>query len=561
MSASLVAVIAIVLFFAGYRFYASFLASKVFKISDEERTPAHEMRDGVDYVPARKGVLFGHHFSSIAGAAPIIGPAIAVFWGWVPAVLWVVLGTIFMGAVHDFSALVISARNKGRSVGDIAGQMITPRARTLFLIIVYFLIFFVIAVFAYAIASLFVRFPASVLPVNLEIVMALVLGFIFYRKRSGSTAATAIAHILLLAAIWAGTRYHISVPEVMGSSEVTWVFFLFAYASVACVLPVWTLLQPRDYLNSFQLIVGLGLLVAGIIALDPEMAAPAFNSAAVSHGAPIVPFLFVTIACGAISGFHGLVSSGTTSKQLDKMSHCHPIGYGCMLGEGTLAIVAILAVAAGFGGAEWLERYGTWEGAKAGGMTNFVLGASVFLEGLGIPSSFGTTIISVLVISFAATSLDTAARIQRLIVGELGAAYKIGFLQNRYAATLVAVAPAFLLAMLVQAPGRGLGSGGFVLWPLFGATNQLIAGLTLLVATIYLHKTGRPFIYTLVPMVIVILAAGASVVFNIVNFSDSLLLRSLSVCILILTVWLLLEAVMFIKRSRADAPLQSGGTG
>ncbi len=550
MSATVVAVFAILFFLLGYRFYAGFLARKVFGISDDEKTPAHEFNDGVDYVPAKKGVLFGHHFSSIAGAAPIIGPAIAVYWGWVPAILWVVLGTVFMGAVHDFSALVISARNRGRSVGDIAGDLMTPRVRTLFLIVVYFLIFFILAVFAYAIAVLFVKFPSSVLPVNLEILMAVVLGFVFYRKRSGAGAATTVAHALLLAAIWAGTRFHITVPEIMGSQVVTWVFLLFAYSFVASVLPVWMLLQPRDYINSFQLVAGLGLLVAGIVVANPEIQAPAFNTQSVAGGGiPMIPFLFVTIACGAISGFHGLVSSGTTSKQLDKMSHCHPIGYGCMLGEGTLAVVAIIAVTAGIGGAEWIERYGTWASAKDGGLANFIFGASSLLGELGIPHELGAAFVSVLVISFAATSLDTGARIQRLIVGELGVAYKIEFLKNRYVATFFAVAPAFLLAVLVQAPGKGLGSGGFVLWPLFGATNQLIAGLTLLVATVYLWKTKKPFIYTLVPMVLVILAAGGSVILNIVNFSGNLLLQSLSVCVLVLTVWLLFEAVAFLRRS------------
>ncbi len=550
MSAAVVAIFAILFFFLGYRFYAGFLAGKVFGISDDEKTPAHEFNDGIDYVPAKKGVLFGHHFSSIAGAAPIIGPAIAVFWGWVPAVLWVVLGTIFMGAVHDFSALVISARNGGRSVGDVAGELITPRARTLFLVIVYFLIFFVIAVFAYAIAVLFVKFPSSVLPVNIEIVMALVLGFVFYRKKSGAGAATAVAHALLLVAIWAGTHFQISVPEIMGSQVVTWVIMLFGYAFVASVLPVWTLLQPRDYINSFQLVAGLVLLIAGLLVVNPEIHAPAFNTQSAGDGIPLIPFLFVTIACGAISGFHGLVSSGTTSKQLDKMSHCHPIGYGCMLGEGTLAIIAILAVTAGIGGAEWFDRYDTWATAETGGLANFIFGASALLGGLGIPREFASTIVSVLVISFAATSLDTGARIQRMIVGELGAAYRIHFLKNRYIATAFAVVPAFMLAMLAQYPGKGPGSGGFILWPLFGATNQLIAGLTLLVATVYLWKTKKPFIYTLVPMVLVILAAGASVVLNIVNFSGSILLQSLSVCVFVLTVWLLLEAVSFLKTGR-----------
>lgn len=547
MSAAAVAIFAVLFFFLGYRFYAGFLAGRVFGISDDEKTPAHEFNDGIDYVPAPKAVLFGHHFASIAGAAPIIGPAIAVFWGWVPAILWVVLGTVFMGAVHDFSALVISARNRGRSVGDIAGELLTPRVRTLFLVIIYFLIFFVMAVFAYAIAVLFVKFPSSVLPVNFQIVVALALGFLFYRRKARITVPTIAALALLIAAVWAGTKLGVTVPPIMGSEVATWVVILLLYSFVASVLPVWTLLQPRDYINSYMLTGGLCLMIAGLVISNPEIVAPAFNTESVD-GVPVLPFLFVTIACGAISGFHGLVSSGTTSKQIDRMTHCHPIGYGCMLGEGTLAVVAILAVTAGIGQAEWLERYATWDGAKSGGIANFVFGASALLGGIGIPREFAATIVSVMVISFASTSLDTSTRIQRLIIGELAAAYKVGFLRNRYAATVFAVVPALMLALLAQAPGRGVGSGGFILWPLFGATNQLIAGFTLLVATVYLWKTGRPFIYTFIPMVAVILVSVSSVVLNIFNLRGNFLLQALSVCILALAVWLVFEAASFLRR-------------
>jgi len=556
LNAALLAIIVLILYFLAYRYYSKFLANKIFRISDDEVTPAHEKNDGMDFVPSNKHVLFGHHFASIAGAAPIIGPAIAVFWGWVPAIIWVVLGTIFMGAVHDFSALVISVREKGRSVGDLAGILINPRARTLFLLIVYFLIFFVIAVFAYAIASLFVAFPESVLPVNFQIIVAVIIGFLFYKKGVPILWPSILALISLYVMIWVGTIVPIEIPAIMGSQIVTWIFLLLIYSFIASVLPVWTLLQPRDYINGHQLILGLGLLFIGLLIAHPEMQAPAINHNA-EGGVPLFPFIFVTIACGAISGFHGLVSSGTTSKQLNKMKDSRMIGYGGMLGEGALAMIATLAVAAGISRTDWLTHYETWDLAAKGGITNFVLGASTFLDALHIPTVFGETLISVIVISFAATSLDTAARVQRLILGELGTAYEIKPLKNRYVGALLAVVPALLLALLVEAPGKGLGSGGFLLWPLFGATNQLVAGLTLLIATIYLWKTGRPVIYTLIPMVFLIVMTIAAMIWSFKAFADNPLLLILSAIILALSVWLLFEAYFVYnsqKRSEIVIP-------
>jgi len=556
LNAALLAIIVLILYFLAYRYYSKFLANKIFRLSDDEVTPAHEKNDGMDFVPSNKHVLFGHHFASIAGAAPIIGPAIAVFWGWVPAIIWVVLGTIFMGAVHDFSALVISVREKGRSVGDLAGILINPRARTLFLLIVYFLIFFVIAVFAYAIASLFVAFPESVLPVNFQIIVAVIIGFLFYKKGVPILWPSILALISLYVMIWVGTIVPIEIPAIMGSQIVTWIFLLLIYSFIASVLPVWTLLQPRDYINGHQLILGLGLLFIGLLVAHPEMQAPAINHNA-EGGVPLFPFIFVTIACGAISGFHGLVSSGTTSKQLNKMKDSRMIGYGGMLGEGALAMIATLAVAAGISRTDWLTHYETWDLAAKGGITNFVHGASTFLDALHIPTVFGDTLISVIVISFAATSLDTAARVQRLILGELGTAYEIKPLKNRYVGALLAVVPALLLALLAEAPGKGLGSGGFLLWPLFGATNQLVAGLTLLIATIYLWKTGRPVIYTLIPMVFLIVMTIAAMIWNFKAFADNPLLLIFSAIILALSVWLLFEAYFVYntqKRSEIVIP-------
>ena len=550
MNAALLAIIVLVLYFLAYRFYAKFLADKIFRLKDDEVTPAHELNDGVDFVPSNKHILFGHHFASIAGAAPIIGPAIAIFWGWVPAIVWVVIGTIFMGAVHDFSALVVSAREKGRSVGDLAGFLVSPRARTLFLLIVYFLIFFVIAVFAYAIASLFVTFPQSVLPVNFQIVVAVIIGFLFYKKGVPILWPSIFALITLYGMIYLGTLFPIEIPTVFGSQIVTWILLLLLYSFIASVLPVWTLLQPRDYINGHQLILGLGLLFIGILVAHPQMQAPAINYNS-QGGVPLFPFIFVTIACGAISGFHGLVASGTTSKQLNKMRDARMIGYGGMLGEGTLAMIATLAVAAGISQTEWLVHYASWEQAAQSGIINFVRGSSTFLDALSIPPIFGDTLISVIVISFAATSLDTATRVQRLIIGELGNAYKIEPLKNRYVGAFLAVVPALLLAMLAQAPAKGMGSGGFLLWPLFGATNQLVAGLTLLVATFYLWKTKRPVIYTLVPMVFLVLITIFSMIWNFKVFMHKPLLLVLSAIILALSLWLLLEAYVAYKSQKS----------
>jgi len=549
LNAALIAIIVIVLNFLGYRYYSSFLSKRIFQLSDEEVTPANEFNDGRDFVPSHKQVLFGHHFASIAGAAPIIGPAIAVFWGWLPAIIWVCLGTIFMGAVHDFGALVISARNQGRSVSDLAGTLINPRARTLFLVIVYFLIFFVIAVFAYAIAALFVKFPSSVLPVNFQIVVAVLIGYLFYKKGVGILWPSIAALIMLYVIMWVGSIYPIHVPEIMGSQIVTWIILLLIYSFVASVLPVWTLLQPRDYINSHQLIVGLVIIFAGLFIARPEMQAPMVNINK-TNIVPWIPFLFVTIACGAISGGHGLVASGTTSKQLNRMTDARFIGYGGMIGEGTLAMLATLAVGAGIEHSVWLNKYATWQTAASGGIANFVEGTTYFLSALHIPEILGTTLISVMVISFAATSLDTFTRIQRLILGELGNAYKINILKNRYIGSALAVIPALLLAILLEAPGRGPGSGGFLLWPLFGATNQLVAGLTLLIITIYLRRTGKPVIYTFIPMVFLILITIASMVLSFGTFHHNYVLLILSAITLAFAVWLILEAILVLRNEK-----------
>lgn len=551
MNAAFLALIVFVSFSLGYYFYSGFLSRRIFALSPDEPVPSREFEDGVDYVPTKLHVLWGHHFASIAGAAPIVGPAIAVIWGWVPALIWVSLGTIFMGAAHDFSALVISARHRGRSIGDVAGSVVSPRVRTLFLIIISLLVWVVLAVFAFIIATLFVSTPSSIFPINIQIVVAMTLGWLVYKRGMPMFLPSLVCYVVLLIAIFYGGAVAEAVPFLTSIPVMTWVCLLLAYSFVASVLPVWLLLQPRDYINSHQLVTGLIVLSAGLFVLQPLIVAPALNPN--PEGAPsLIPFLFVTIACGAISGFHGLVSSGTTSKQLSRMTDARPIGYGGMLAEGFLGLMAVLAATAGFANsADWWQHYSSWGAANglAAKLDAFVSGGASFVAALGIPFETARTFMAVMVIAFAATSLDTGARIQRLVLSELSDAYGIKLLSNRFAAGAFGVGAALLLAVT-----QGNGQGGLALWPLFGTTNQLVAGVTLLIVSIWLKRQGRPYIYTLVPMLAVSAATAWAMLGNLVEYYadfESLWLLSLSgTLILALDLWIVFEGLRILRDAR-----------
>ena len=550
MNAAAVAAIVFVAFALGYRFYSGFLSRRVFALSPDEPVPSRELEDGVDYVPTRLHVLWGHHFASIAGAAPIVGPAIAVIWGWVPALIWVCIGTVFMGAAHDFSALVISARHRGRSIGDVAGSVISPRVRTLFLIIISLLIWVVLAVFAYIIATLFKSTPSSIFPINVQILVAITLGWLVYKRGLPMFLPSIVCYVGLLVAIFYGGSVAAAFPGLESISITTWVCLLLGYSFVASVMPVWLLLQPRDYINSHQLLTGLVVLSAGLLVLQPEIVAPAFNLE--PEGAPsLIPFLFVTIACGAISGFHGLVASGTTSKQLSRMTDARPIGYGAMLAEGFLGLMAVLAATAGFEDAsEWWTHYSSWGAANglAAKLDACVSGGASFVAALGIPFETARTFMAVMVIAFAATSLDTGARIQRLVLAELSEAYQIRPLTNRYFAGALGVGSALILAVT-----QGGGQGGLALWPLFGTTNQLVAGITLLIVSIWLKRQGRPYLLTLIPMVAIAAVTAWAMVGNLfdyyANFEELWLLSLSGTLILALDIWILLEGFRTLRQT------------
>lgn len=554
-------------FFLGYKFYSKYISFNLFEINKSISTPSESMRDGIDYYPTKKHILFGHHFTSIAGAAPIIGPCVAAYWGWLPAILWILIGTIFIGAVHDLGALVVSVKEDGRSIADIASTVISKRVRLMFLIFVLMLVWLVLAVFAMAIADLFVSVPTSVIPINVQIIIALAVGVLLNKKNMNTLLLSLGSVILLYFFIWVGSNNPVVLSNSASIVELKnyWIVLLFIYSAIASLVPVWVLLQPRDYINSHQLFIGLILLFLGVIIAQPTVSAPAIRPLSDPSTPGLFPLLFVTIACGAISGFHGLVASGTTSKQLEYISDARMIGYGGMLGEGTLALISTIAAVAGISlvghanlpsngyiaDLDWSQYYASWEHASGNKAAAFVLGGGALLMSLGIPESFANTLMAVFVISFAATTLDTATRIQRFILGEFGKAVKVNFLTNKYLATLIAVVPALFLAFWnVEDPTSGTSKqAGWILWPIFGASNQMLAALTLMVLTLYFWKRRKPVLPLLIPMVALTIITFSALIVNAISFygtNDTLFI--LTIMLIILIVWMLFEGLIRVFR-------------
>ena len=570
MSSITLVLIGLSFFYLGFRFYSKFIGNRIFGINDTNVSmPSKTFEDGVDYVPTKKHILFGHHFTSIAGAAPIIGPCIAAFWGWLPALIWILIGTVFMGAVHDFGALVTSVKEKGRSIADIASTTISQRARIMFLVFIIFLVWLVLAVFAMAIADLFVGIPSSVIPINIEIIIAIIMGYLLYKKKLDSLILSLIALSILYFFIWVGTLYPIDFTSSMNTQDAKnmWILILFIYSAIASLLPVWTLLQPRDYINSHQLFVGLGLLFLGIFVAQPIVDAPAIRSFSEPGTPSLFPLLFVTIACGAISGFHGLVSSGTSSKQLEKLPDARMVGYGGMIGEGTLALASTIAAVAGISlvgeanlpsvgvvsDLNWAVYYDSWAHASSNKAAAFVLGGGALLESLGIPMSMANTIMAVLVISFAATTLDTATRIQRFILNEFGLVTKIKLLSNRFFATAIAIIPAIILAFWnFSEPGTGaVRQAGWILWPIFGASNQMLGALTLMVLTLYYWQKKKPILPLLIPMLFILVLTFTALIVNAINFyNENIILFGLTILLIFLILWMVYEGIIKVLEIR-----------
>ncbi|MCA9243579.1 MAG: carbon starvation protein A [Phycisphaerales bacterium] len=606
----LVAVGAFVGYFVAYHTYGRWLARRVFQLDKNHVCPSVEVNDGHDYVPSNREVVFGHHFTSIAGTGPIVGPAVAVFWGWAPALIWVLLGSVFIGAVHDFGALVVSLRSRGQTIGDIAARMINPRARVLFLSILFLSLAVVIGIFGLVIAIIFANYPSAVLSVWVEVPIAVAIGWWVYRRGGGLLIPSLIALVIMYGAVAVGayllpidlTRLGLAADgvaaaeagqSVYANAVVIWTMILLVYCFFASTLPVWALLQPRDYINSHQLLLALGLLFAGLLVAPFTGAglpfvAPAINATPPADAPPIWPFLFITIACGAVSGFHCLVSSGATSKQLRCESHAQFVGFGAMLLEGGLAVIVILACAAGLGlgayayqgpqagalvgqyvpildsagapllgRAAWAEYYGagSWAGMRLPQQIGaFIEGGANLLRAVGLPITLGIGVMAVLVASFAATTLDTATRLQRYVVSELGAAVGIGALRNRYLATSVAVITGGGLAMI--AGPRGPGSGGLILWPIFGVMNQMLAGLSFLVVAFYLLRHNRPMWFLIAPAALMMGLTNWAMWLQLQSwFADSkTLLVAMGGLVMALQIWIIIEGLLLWPKVRGVLP-------
>lgn len=558
MGPVLLMLIGLAIFALGYLIYSKYLGKRVLKLDPAFVTPAHEKNDGVDHVPTNKFVLWGHHFTSVAGAAPIVGPAVAVIWGWLPAFLWVTIGTVFFAGMHDLGALWASERNKGRSIGALAARYIGRRGSYVFLLVIGLLLLMVIAAFAVVIKDLLIGNPSTVIPAWGAIPVAVLVGIAVYRLKWNLTVVTIVGVVLLYALIWVGDKVPVVLPDpIMGMSPATfWIVALFVYAGIASLLPVWLLLQPRDYINGVQLFVGLailfvGTLIAGLF-FGKDFVAPAINTALPDGTPAIWPLLFVTIACGAISGFHGAVASGTTSKQLDKEPDARFVGYFGAVGEGLLALGAILATTAGIQSvARWDEIYSAF---NQGGVTAFVEGGGNIIEiGLGLPQSLSATVLATMAVLFAATTMDTGVRLLRFVFQE--AAEVVGFRMNNVVGTVVV-----LLVCMALVFSQGIdGSGGLTIWPLFGTTNQLLASLTLIIVAIMLiRKRSNPFV-AIIPLAFVFVAAFWAAIVQVGTFwnggtDTNWLLLILDLVIIVATIWVGAEGIAAMRRAATEEP-------
>ena len=549
MSSLILVLVGLAMMAAGYLLYSRFLGKRVYQLSDAYTTPAHTMEDGVDFVPTNKYVLWGHHFTSVAGAAPIIGPAVAVIWGWGPAFLWVTLGTVFFAGMHDLGALWASQRHRGQSIGTLSGRYIGARGRNLFLVVIFLLLLMVNTAFAVVISNLLISTPTAVIPTWGAIVVALLIGQAIYRFNWNLPLVSIVGVAALYGLMILGDQFPVSLPETMLGipDRGWWIIFLFTYAFIASLLPVWVLLQPRDYINGLQLFVGLIILYGSFFIVRPEVVAPSLRDAVPSGTPGIFPLLFVTIACGAISGFHGVVASGTSSKQLDKETDARFVGYFGAVGEGLLALGTIVATTSGFKSlATWEEIYNEW---NAGGVDAFIQGGGDLMnEGMGIPTSLSATILATMAVLFAATTMDSGIRLQRLVVAEM--AELAGVKLSGVVATIIAVGCALGLTF-----SMGLdGSGGMLIWPLFGTTNQLMAGLTLSVVVIILTQLRRPTWPVLIPLVFVTAMSLWAAVLQLRTFLEAgnWLLLVLDVIIICCAIWVIVEAFTAITKARKE---------
>lgn len=535
----------------GYKIYGSFIEKRVVKADNSRITPAIELNDGIDYSPAKKPLLFGHHFSSIAGAGPILGPLLGVlYFGWLGAILWVALGSVFMGAVHDYTSLMTSVQNKGTSLADISRKTLGLRAKLIYSIFLWFALALVIAVFAVVASRTLVSQPEIVIPTFGLIFVAMIFGWLIYKKGVNVVIGTILVLLVLFLLIYLGELFPITLSaQIIGmSSQNFWFFILIIYSLIASSLPVWFLLQPRDYISTWILFLGLGLGYLGLIVSHPSINAPAYVSFT-SKGGPLWPMLFVIIACGAISGFHSIVAGGTTAKQLPDEGSGKLIGFGGMLTEAALAGLVIFIAA----GALIWDPSGTREFSFQYLMISLGDPIKAFATGYGklissLPAltiSIGSFFGMVMLNAFVLTTLDTGTRLGRFIFTEL-VGKRVPFFSNRWISALVIVVFASVL---------GATEGYKVIWPVFGASNQLVAALALIIVSSYLVGIKRPKAYTICPASFMLITTLGALGYQGYHFfkSKSYLLGSVSLVLIILAIIIVYDArkILFYWKVRS----------
>ncbi|WP_290149102.1 carbon starvation protein A [uncultured Parasutterella sp.] len=531
-----------VIFLIAYLTYGSWLA-KQWGVDPSRKTPAETEKDGIDYLPTRPAVLLGHHFSSIAGAGPIVGPITAAVFGWVPVTLWIIVGSIFFGGVHDYGSLVASLRHKGQSIGQIIDSNIGERAKLLFAIFAWVTLLVIIAAFANIVAATFVANPGAGSSSLLFIVLAVAFGLLVYRSGMSLAVGTVIGLIGMAAAFWLGHIFPITL------SKDVWLLLMMGYIFVASIAPVWILLQPRDYLNSFLLYIMIAAAFIGICLYQPEMEISPFVGFDLGGGQWLFPVLFVTVACGAISGFHSLVSSGTSSKQLDNERNAKLIGYGSMLIEGLLAICAIISVA--YVSADKLPEL-----LKNGGPVNaFSQGTATFMTAIGLDFNLSKEFVALTISAFALTTLDTATRLGRFIFQEMvttkaRANSPLGkAVSNRYVATGITIALAWIMS-----------TGSYLtIWPIFGTANQMLAALALLAIAAWLKKSKRNHLMITIPMYFMFAVTFCSLGQLIyANLGKNWLIVGVSTVLAVLSAALAVEAFrVFGEENRINASAQA----
>jgi len=555
MNGAFLLIAGIIFFIFAYRVYGRYLA-RLFEIDPGRETPANTLNDGIDYVPAKFPVLFGHHFASIAGAGPIVGPVLAVYLGWGPVALWILFGSVFIGAMHDFAALLSSVRNEGRSIGHVIEHSLGYSGRQIFLVFCWSALVLVVAIFALLVAQTFVETPAVATASVLFIAMAPVFGYLVYRKGLSIALGSIVFVPLLFLFIWIGTLFPLDLTAFLGVSSDTakniWLVLLFVYVFIASISPVWILLQPRDYLNSYLLYAMVLVGFVSILFASPHFEMPAFIGwfAEKPKGGmgSVFPILYVTVACGACSGFHALVSSGTTAKQVANEKHILPIGYGAMLVEGVVALMALISVAI-LTKSEYLTILSTMTPVNA-----FASGLSGFATKIGISASIGMTFISLSISAFMLTTLDTATRLTRFAWQELFLPRSkeensppggVGLVfSSTPVATLIAVAFAGYLASTGTA---------WQIWPVFGASNQLLAALTLLVITLILIRKKSNFWISLIPMLFMaLITIWALVALFKKNMGENSVLLMATGFLLGMALILIVQAVVSLKRTRGE---------